>query len=87
MAKAKIVQKKSKKTQTSFLKKFQNQLERFFRKLAGKELAIWITIWFVLMSLLMLFANNLNIWQGNEWIEIHAAADIIASDAMPWIWE
>jgi hypothetical protein len=52
-------------------------LENFFKKLAGKELAIWITIWFVLMSFLMLFANNLKVSNTeSEWTSIHAAADL-----------
>lgn len=81
MAKAKILQKKSPRRQ----KKNQNRFGRFFKKLAGKELAVWISIWFVLMSLLMLFANNLRVWwievQESEWIQVHAAADDISFEA------
>ena len=81
MAKAKILQKKSPRRQ----KKNQNRFGRFFKKLAGKELAVWISIGFVLMSLLMLFANNLRVWgieaQESEWIQVHASADDISFEA------
>jgi hypothetical protein len=40
MAKAKISQKRSPKKQIGVLKKTKNRLENFFKKLAGKELAI-----------------------------------------------
>ncbi|MCF7834852.1 hypothetical protein K9M48_02235 [Candidatus Gracilibacteria bacterium] len=44
------------------------------KKFAGKELIIGISLGFVLMSFLMLFANNLGIEsEGNQ---IHAAAEI-----------
>jgi len=84
MVKAKILQKKSPKKQNSVSKKTPNWFGRFFKKLAGKELAIWITIWFVLMSFLMLFANNLRV--GGQSNEIHGAAQEI-SDTTPWIWQ
>ncbi|MEI8252852.1 MAG: hypothetical protein WCG25_03790 [bacterium] len=40
MVKAKILQKKSPKKQNSVSKKTPNWFGRFFKKLAGKELAI-----------------------------------------------
>lgn len=85
MARAKTLQKKSPKRKASGIKKIQNRLGKFFQKLAGKEIAIWISIWFVLMSLLMLFANNLRVSQAEDWwSQIHAAAGL-ESKSMPWI--
>jgi len=87
MVKAKTLQKKTSRKHNNISKKTLNRLERFFKKLAGKELAIWITIWFILMSFLMLFANNMKVWNiESEWISIHAAADA-ELEAMPWIWQ
>ncbi len=100
MAGKKTLQKKSLKRHTRVLKKTQNRLGRFFKQLAGKELAIWISIWFVLMSLLMLFANSLRVDPtGDTWSQIHAAASVeeewsetqayagIDTEVMPWIWQ
>lgn len=87
MTRTKTLQKKYSKKHINISRKTLNRLGRFFKNLAGKELAIWITIWFILMSLLMLFANNMKVWEiESEWISIHAAADV-ELEAMPWIWQ
>lgn len=82
--------RKSKKiSKKIWLNKYLSKIfSKFSKKLAGKELAIGISIWFVIMSVLMLFANNLNVgnWES-EWMEIHAAADSFVLETQPWIWE
>lgn len=82
--------RKSKKiSKKIWLNKYLSKIfSKFSKKLAGKELAIGISIWFVIMSVLMLFANNLKVWNWeSEWMEIHAAADSLILETQPWIWE
>jgi len=77
----------------SFGRKFFGFWENVFSKLTGKELTIWISIWLILMSVLMLFANNLQVSRvepqsQTQWIEIHWAADTtseIIGETIPWI--
>lgn len=83
MVRAKIAQKKPAKKKIAE-KKQLNLFKKILNRLIGKELAIGITIWFVLMSFLMLFANNLRV--QTDLNEIHAAASEI-SDTVPWIWQ
>ncbi len=87
MTRTKTLQKKYSKKNNNISRRTLNRLGIFFKKLAGKELSIWITIWFILMSLLMLFANNMKVGEiESEWISIHAAADV-ELEAIPWIWQ
>ncbi|MFZ2151140.1 MAG: hypothetical protein WAZ12_05205 [Candidatus Absconditicoccaceae bacterium] len=85
MTRAKNFKKKSSKKYTNISKNNLNRLGRFFKNLAGKELAIGITIGFILMSFLMLFANNMKVGKIEyEGTSIHAAAGI-ELEAIPGI--
>ena len=81
--------RKSKKiSKKIWLNKYLSKIfSKFSKKFEGKELAIGISIWFVIMSVLMLFANNLQVWNNNQAAWIHAAADSFVLETQPWIWE
>ena len=86
MVRAKNFKKKATKKNSRILKNTPKRLEMFLNTVAGKDLKIGITIWFVLMSLLMLFANNLRVQKDSN--EIHAAASEISNAiTAPWIWQ
>ncbi len=88
MPRAKTLLKKTAKAKKAVQKRSSNRLKTVLNKFAGKEIAIWISIWFVLMSLLMLFANNFKVENNNTGTNaIHAAADIPPPPPMPWIVE